>query len=109
MFVSCKNFLNNNSIEKDLENIDVASKTAKLYFNVNGNSARNILPDTSLDNFSDFVLFGKFNDSEDETELGSWDTIQQILGSAVEISAGSWDLTLTAKRGEINFASNIQI
>ena len=109
MFVSCKGFLTTSSIEKDLENIDVASKTAKLYFNVNGNSTRNILPDTSLDNFSDFVLFGKFNDSEDETELGSWDTIQQILGSAVEISAGSWDLTLTAKRGEINFASNIQI
>ena len=109
MFVSCKGFLTTSSIEKDLENNDIAPKTAKLYFSVNGQSARNIFPDTSLSNFSDFALTGKLDDSEDVNSLGSWDDIQALLGASLTVDAGSWDLTLTAKRGQINFTSNTQI
>ena len=109
MFVSCKDFLTTSSIEKDFENNDIAPKKAKLYFSVNGNSARKILPDTSLNNFSDFVLTGKLDESEDAAVLGSWDNIQALLGASITVEAGSWDLTLTAKRGQINFTSNTQI
>lgn len=109
VFVSCKNSFTNNGFEKESGNNDIPQKTAKLYFNVNGQSARSIFPDTSLDNFCNFVLTGKLGDSEAVTSLGSWKSIQALLRASVDISAGFWNLTLTATKDQINFTSNTQI
>lgn len=101
---ACNNTLNN-QIEKNLDSAD--NKTATLYFSVNGASARNILPDTSLENFSDFVLTGVLNGTTHD--LGSWETVQDMLDASVDIAAGSWNFNLSAKRGEVNFTASTQL
>ena len=104
LFSACNNSFNN-QIEKNLDSAD--NKTATLYFSVNGASARNILPDTSLDNFSNFVLTGTLNGTT--KDLGSWDTAQDMLDASVPITPGSWNFNLSAKRGEVNFTASTQL
>ncbi len=104
LFSACNNSFNN-QIDNDLASAD--NKTATLYFSVNGSSARNILPDTSLDNFSNFVLTGTLEGSTQE--LGTWATAQQMLNAAVAIAPGSWNFNLSAKRGEVNFTASTQL
>lgn len=104
LFSACNNSFNN-QIEKNLDSAD--NKTATLYFSVNGASARNILPDTSLDNFSNFVLTGTLNGTT--KDLGSWDTAKDMLDASVPITPGSWNFNLSAKRGEVNFTASTQL
>lgn len=104
LFSACNNSFNN-QIDNDLDSAD--NKTATLYFSVNGSSARNILPDTSLSNFSDFVLTGVLNGITQD--LGSWDTAQDMLDASVTIAAGSWNFNLSAKKGAVNFTASTQL
>lgn len=104
LFSACNNSFNN-QIDNDLASAD--NKTATLYFSVNGSSARNILPDTSLDNFSNFVLTGTLEGSTQD--LGSWDTAQDMLDASVPITPGSWNFNLSAKRGGVNFTASTQL
>ena len=101
MFVSCKDSLLNDNYEKE--------NTATLYFSVNGSSARNILPDTTVSNFTDFVLTGKLNGANSTTELGTWNTVHDMLSTSVQIAAGSWELCLSAKRVNIDFTATTQV
>ncbi len=106
--VSCNNFLSNQNLNK-LENEVPAGKTAKLYFNVNASSARSVVPDTSLANFSNLVLTGVLNNSGTPTSLGNWDSVQAMLNSSIDISTGKWNLTLSAKKASADFSASKEI
>ena len=104
---SCNNALNN-QFEKALDKDEAAEKTATLYFSINGSSSRNILPDTSLANFSDFVLTGTVGDSEVQS-LGSWESAQAMTAGSVTVAPGVWNLILTAKKGTDNFSATATV
>ncbi len=81
---------------------------ATLSFKVNG-SSRNILPDTSIDDFTDVALTGTLNGSGTQIALGTWDSIEEMLEASLEVDAGSWSLNLSAKKGSVVFAATTTV
>ncbi|MCR4900925.1 MAG: hypothetical protein K5907_08935 [Treponema sp.] len=82
---------------------------ATLSFKVNGSSSRNILPDTSIDDFTDVVLTGTLNGSGTQIALGTWNSIEEMLEASLEVDAGSWSLNLSAKKGSVVFAATTTV
>ena len=99
LFISC-----NNLLSKQTQN-----KSATLFFSINGYSSRNILPDTSVSDFTDFVLTGKINGTATIFNLGKWDTARDMLEDSISIVPGAWELTLSAKKGQIIFTAETQV
>ena len=102
--VSCNNFLSKQT-EEAVEKTAAAGKTGTLSFTVNGASSRSVLPDTSLLNFSNFVLTGTVEGNSTTQALGSWSSIQEMLSDSITIAAGEWNLVLSAKRDTVDFAA----
>ena len=101
MFVSCKDSLIHDFTEQ--------KETATLSFSVNGASSRNILPDTSIDDFTDVVLTGTLNGAGPQIALGDWNSIGDMLDETLAVDIGRWNLNLTAKKGTVNFAATASV
>lgn len=106
--VSCNNFLSRET-QKEVEKTAAQTKTGRLSFNVNGVSSRSVLPDTSIQNFTDFVLTGSVEGNNNTQNLGSWSNVQDLLSASITIATGTWNLTLSAKRDTVDFAARAQV
>ena len=101
VFVSCKESL--------LQSYDTTLKTGTLSISVHSSSARNILPDTSAEGFTDFVLTGSTDGGQTYSPLGSWDTLDKLKAAIIEMNLGTWQLSLSAKKGEVPFTASTQV
>ena len=100
MFVSCRESL--------LQNYDDQRQTGTISISVNASSARNILPDTSATDFTDFVLSGSTN-GETYSTLGSWNSFYELCAAVIELDSGNWKLILTAKRAGVQFSASARV
>ncbi len=100
MFVSCKDSL--------LQNYNDTSSTGTISISVNASSARNILPDTSVTDFTDFVLTGS-SDGETYSTLGSWNSYYELSAAVIELNPGNWKFNLSAQRAGISFTASTRI
>ena len=105
---SCNNFLSRET-QKEVEKTAAQTKTGRLSFNVNGASSRSVFPDTSIQNFTNFVLTGSVEGNNNTQNLGSWSNVQDLLNASIEIAIGTWNLTLSAKRDTVDFAATAQV
>ena len=100
MFVSCKDSL--------LQNYNDTSSTGTISISVNASSARNILPDTSVTDFTNFVLTGS-SDEETYSTLGSWNSYYELSAAVIELNPGNWKFNLSAQRAGISFTASTRI
>ena len=101
LFVSCKDSL--------IHDFNEQKETATLSFSVNGSSSRNILPDTSIDDFTNVVLTGTLNGAGAQIALGTWDSIEEMLEASLEVDVGSWNLNLSVKKRAVYFGASTTV
>ena len=99
LFASCGNIFD------ELE----SEEKATLYINLSDNVGRNVLPDTSLTDFTDFRLTGSKGESTEVQNLGSWSNAAALSNASVEIDNGEWCFTLSAKKDDYTFSGTTRL
>lgn len=99
IFVSCSNIFDESETD---------SKST-LYIRLSDKAGRTILPDTSIDDFTDFILIGTKGESTEAQNLGTWSTAEALDDASVEIDSGEWSLTLSAKKEGVAFSGTTTV
>ena len=101
LFVSCK--------DSFIHDFKEQKETATLSFSVNGSSSRNILPDNSVEDYTNVLLTGTLNGAETPVTLGNWDSFYAMFDDSLEVEAGSWNLELSARKESVDFTATTSV
>ena len=95
--ISCNNVITQKQTDKNINTEDYA--VLKISVDET-NTARLVEPVVEVNQLTDIVLKGVITtEGTTQTQLGSWKDTAALAKSAIELKAGTWNFTLTAKYG----------
>lgn len=87
-------------------NVSGKTEMAKIVLSV-GKVGRTINPTVTKDMLTDLVLTAQKENSEAK-QIGNWTAYSKMAGTEIELEAGSYTFTLTAKKGGTSFSGSTQ-
>lgn len=106
LFFTLTSFSCSNLFEQELGQSISESSNAFITLSVgSGDGSRTVLPGVEESELTTLVLKGT-KEGEAESSLGSWASVSEMRNAAIPLSTGSWNFTLTARKGGTSFSGS---